>query len=89
MDPNPAPPVGDASTQIIPDAADSPSASVQVHDTTQSQQNVKEEWAAIRIQTAFRGFLVFKLFNFVYPFFLGDEGFMDIVVLTGSVERWI
>ncbi|XP_062082445.1 protein IQ-DOMAIN 5 isoform X2 [Humulus lupulus] len=55
--PNAAPAVKDSSTQINPDAAGSPSSSLPVHDTAQSQLNVREEWAAIRIQTAFRGFL--------------------------------
>lgn len=41
-----------------PEAADSPSSSLQVQDTDQSQLNAREERAAIRIQTAFRGFLV-------------------------------
>ncbi|KAF3439476.1 hypothetical protein FNV43_RR17754 [Rhamnella rubrinervis] len=56
FDPNAAPPVGDASTQK-PDDAESPPGSLQVHDTTQNEQNMREEWASIRIQTAFRGFL--------------------------------
>ncbi|KAM1040765.1 hypothetical protein TB2_029574 [Malus domestica] len=54
-----APPVGDASTQLNPDAVDSSSASLQMHNA-ESEQNVREEWAATRIQTAFRGFLVLK-----------------------------
>ncbi|PON50906.1 IQ motif, EF-hand binding site [Parasponia andersonii] len=57
IDPNAAPTVRDTSTQMSPDAADSRSSSLQVHDTAQSQLNAREEWAAIRIQTAFRGFL--------------------------------
>ncbi|XP_009336410.2 protein IQ-DOMAIN 5 isoform X1 [Pyrus x bretschneideri] len=51
-----APPVGDASTQLNPDAVDSSSASLQMHNA-ESEQNAREEWAATRIQTAFRGFL--------------------------------
>lgn len=42
----------------IPDAAGTASTSVQVHEATHDQQIAREEWAAIRIQTAFRGFLV-------------------------------
>ncbi|KAL5575984.1 hypothetical protein UlMin_017683 [Ulmus minor] len=57
FDPNTAPPVGEAGTQLNQDVADSPSSSLQVHEAVQSQQNFREEWAAIRIQTAFRGFL--------------------------------
>ncbi|KAI6669742.1 hypothetical protein NL676_004627 [Syzygium grande] len=41
----------------IPDAAGTASTSVQVHEATHDQQIAREEWAAIRIQTAFRGFL--------------------------------
>ncbi|KAM1116313.1 hypothetical protein PS2_006834 [Malus domestica] len=51
-----APPVGDASTQLNTDALDSSSGSLQIHNA-QSEQNVREEWAATRIQTTFRGFL--------------------------------
>ncbi|XP_057484316.1 protein IQ-DOMAIN 5-like isoform X2 [Actinidia eriantha] len=50
---NPVPPVVDAKIRSIPDAAGSPSNSVQV----QFQHNMREEWASIRIQTAFRRFL--------------------------------
>ncbi|GFZ17723.1 hypothetical protein Acr_26g0009930 [Actinidia rufa] len=50
---DPAPPVVDAKILSIPDGAGSPSSSVQV----QFQHNMREEWASIRIQTAFRGFL--------------------------------
>ncbi|KAF4353317.1 hypothetical protein G4B88_015271 [Cannabis sativa] len=55
--PNAAPAVKDSSTQMKPDTAASPSSSLPVHETAQSQMNVREEWAAVRIQTAFRGFL--------------------------------
>ncbi|PSS35970.1 Elongation factor G like, partial [Actinidia chinensis var. chinensis] len=51
---DPVPPVVDAKIRSIPDAAGSPSNSVQV----QFQHNMREEWASIRIQTAFRRFLV-------------------------------
>ncbi|XAR60205.1 hypothetical protein NMG60_11033467 [Bertholletia excelsa] len=54
---NAASPSVDANIQSIPDAACSPSGLVKVQDAAQSQQNILEEWAAIRIQTAFRGFL--------------------------------
>ncbi|XP_057480285.1 protein IQ-DOMAIN 5-like isoform X1 [Actinidia eriantha] len=50
---DPAPPVVDAKILSIPDGAGLPSSSVQV----QFQHNMREEWASIRIQTAFRGFL--------------------------------
>ncbi|KAK9280339.1 hypothetical protein L1049_014027 [Liquidambar formosana] len=54
---NAAPPVGVGDIHSIPDAAGSPSSSFQVQDAAQIQQNMREEWAAMRIQTAFRGFL--------------------------------
>lgn len=58
FDPNTAPTFRDTTTpQINRDSADSPSSSLQVYDAAQSQQNATEEWAAILIQTAFRGFL--------------------------------
>ncbi|KAL0437080.1 UNVERIFIED_CONTAM: protein IQ-DOMAIN 1 [Sesamum radiatum] len=47
----------DANFQSVSDSASSPSTSLQVQNTAQYQQNMREEWAAIRIQTAFRGFL--------------------------------
>ncbi|CAL8162437.1 unnamed protein product [Prunus armeniaca] len=50
------PPVGVSSTQLNIDTVGSPSGSLQVHDV-QSERNVREQWAATRIQTAFRGFL--------------------------------
>lgn len=50
-------PVGDASIHSVPDASESPSASLQVQDVAHNQQILREEWAATRIQTAFRGFL--------------------------------
>ncbi|KAJ4826802.1 hypothetical protein Tsubulata_016022 [Turnera subulata] len=54
-----AAPVSDATNiHSVPDAAsESPSAPVQVEDTARNQPILREEWAAIRIQTAFRGFL--------------------------------
>ncbi|KAK6144169.1 hypothetical protein DH2020_020989 [Rehmannia glutinosa] len=47
----------DANFQSVSDSACSPSTSIQVQNTAQYQQSMREEWAAIRIQTAFRGFL--------------------------------
>ncbi|KAL1558269.1 protein IQ-DOMAIN 5-like [Salvia divinorum] len=43
--------------QSVSESASSPSTSLQVQNMPQIQQNVGEQWAAIRIQTAFRGFL--------------------------------
>lgn len=57
LDHDTAAPVGDSSTQSNPDTAGSNTDPVQVQDTASSQQLAKEEWAATRIQTAFRGFL--------------------------------
>ncbi|KAK4855140.1 hypothetical protein QYF36_004403 [Acer negundo] len=51
-------PIGDTNINAIADAtAGSPSGSLHVQNTSQNQQNFREEWAATRIQTAFRGFL--------------------------------
>lgn len=50
--------VEDATTASVPIAASSPSSSHQNQDAPQIHHNIGEEWAAIRIQTAFRGFLV-------------------------------
>ncbi|XP_047983907.1 protein IQ-DOMAIN 5-like [Salvia hispanica] len=46
-----------ANFQSVSEPASSPSTSLQVQNVPQIQQNRREEWAAIRIQTAFRGFL--------------------------------
>ncbi|XP_057782046.1 protein IQ-DOMAIN 5 [Salvia miltiorrhiza] len=46
-----------ANFQSVSETASSPSTSLQVQNAPQFQQNMREEWAAIRIQTAFRGFL--------------------------------
>ncbi|PRQ32667.1 putative IQ motif, EF-hand binding protein [Rosa chinensis] len=54
FDANAAPPIGHP--QLNPDVVDSPSSSLEVQNA-QSEQNVREEWAATCIQTAFRGFL--------------------------------
>ncbi|KAL2485552.1 IQ-domain 5 [Abeliophyllum distichum] len=47
----------DANFQQVSDSTSSPSASLQVQNAAQVQQKVIGEWAAVRIQTAFRGFL--------------------------------
>ncbi|KAI3700428.1 hypothetical protein L2E82_45056 [Cichorium intybus] len=39
------------------DVTNSPSISIQVGDSSQMEQRMREEWAATHIQTAFRGFL--------------------------------
>ncbi|XP_024017022.1 protein IQ-DOMAIN 1 isoform X2 [Morus notabilis] len=58
IDPNDTSTSRDTSTpHLNQESADSPSSSLQVHEAVQSQQSDREEWAAIRIQTAFRGFL--------------------------------
>lgn len=56
--------VEDSNFQQVSDSTSSPAASVQVQNAAQVQQKMREEWAAIRIQTAFRGFLVLTLFIF-------------------------
>lgn len=48
---------GDANIRSIPDTSESPFDSLQVQDIAHNQQVMKEELAATRIQTAFRGFL--------------------------------
>ncbi|KAK4255305.1 hypothetical protein QN277_008320 [Acacia crassicarpa] len=52
-----ATPFGDANIHSVTDVQYSPSTSQQVQDATYSHQIVREECAATRIQTAFRGFL--------------------------------
>ncbi|KAF9595937.1 hypothetical protein IFM89_006218 [Coptis chinensis] len=54
---NSAPEIGDANIQSSTDTASSPTSSLQVQNVAQTQQFVKEEWAATHIQRAFRGFL--------------------------------
>ncbi|XP_022862889.1 protein IQ-DOMAIN 1-like [Olea europaea var. sylvestris] len=49
--------VEDPNFQQVSDSTSSPSASRQVQNAAQVQQEMREECAAIRIQTAFRGFL--------------------------------
>lgn len=58
FDQNVAPPAGDANLNAVSEAAGSPSDSLQVQNAAHNRQVVREEWAATRIQTAFRGFLV-------------------------------
>lgn len=50
--------------QSVSDSTSSPSTSLQVQNASQFQHNTREERAAIRIQTAFRGFLVMCWFIF-------------------------
>lgn len=57
LDQNAASPARDANTHAIADAAGFPSGSLEVRDVALNEL-VMEEWAATRIQTAFRGFLV-------------------------------
>ena len=57
MDKNASSPAEDANTHATADAAGSPSGSLEVHDTALNEHE-REEWAATRIQKAFRGFLV-------------------------------
>ncbi|KAI8573405.1 hypothetical protein RHMOL_Rhmol01G0274900 [Rhododendron molle] len=54
---NATPQFVDASIRLDADASGSPSISLQVQDAAHVQQNMSEEWAATRIQAAFRGFL--------------------------------
>lgn len=49
--------VEDISSTSVPVASSSPSSSHQLHHAPQVKQSMREELAAIRIQTAFRGFL--------------------------------
>ncbi|MCD9637743.1 hypothetical protein HAX54_021181 [Datura stramonium] len=52
--------VEDISSTSVPVASNSPSSSHQLDHAPQAKQSMREEMAAIRIQTAFRGFLVLK-----------------------------
>ncbi|XWS73813.1 hypothetical protein CRYUN_Cryun02cG0161500 [Craigia yunnanensis] len=56
LDKNAASPARDANTHATADAAGSPSGSLEVHDAALNEHE-REEWAATRIQTGFRGFL--------------------------------
>lgn len=51
----------DAKFHSVSDSAGSPCTSLQVQNAAKYQENAREEWAAIRIQTAFKGFLVQKI----------------------------
>lgn len=51
-------PIGEDSGHTNSDANYASSHSQQVHDVAHNHQILREQWAAIRIQTAFRGFLV-------------------------------
>ncbi|KAJ6691603.1 IQ-DOMAIN 5-RELATED [Salix purpurea] len=53
---------GDANIRSVPDAFESPFDSLQVQDIAHNQQVLREEMAATRIQTAFRGFLVWLIY---------------------------
>lgn len=57
MDENAASLAENATTRATVDAAGSPSDALEVHDAPLNE-HAREEWAATRIQTAFRGFLV-------------------------------
>ncbi|KAK9156901.1 hypothetical protein Scep_003475 [Stephania cephalantha] len=52
-----APLTADENIQPVLETTSSPESSLLVQNPGQIQQHVKEEWAATRIQTAFRGFL--------------------------------
>lgn len=54
---NPADLVEDGHSSAVPDTIDSPSILLQMQDSSQTKLRPREEWAAIRIQTAFRGIL--------------------------------
>lgn len=70
-------PVEDADVPSFSEAACTPSSSVQVQDAGQIQQQ-REEWAATRIQTTFRGFLVRFLFLYFCLFNL-----FFLIIATG------
>ncbi|KAM7497002.1 hypothetical protein LguiA_021416 [Lonicera macranthoides] len=58
---NDAIPVEDTNIHPNPNAAGSPSTSLLIRDASQVEHKTTEEWAATRIQTAFRGFLGSKI----------------------------
>ncbi|KAF7121020.1 hypothetical protein RHSIM_Rhsim13G0197400 [Rhododendron simsii] len=55
--PNAAPPLLHGNIHSFAEAASSPSSPCLGQDAAQVQPNMREDWAATRIQTAFRGFL--------------------------------
>lgn len=58
--PNAAPPLLHGNIHSFAEAASSPSSPCLGQDAAQVQPNMREDWAATRIQTAFRGFLVLE-----------------------------
>lgn len=62
MDCEATPPIGDDNVHANLDAHYSSSSPQQAPDAAHDQQ-MREEWAAIHIQTAFRGFLVNFILN--------------------------
>lgn len=60
----------DGDSSAIQDVTNSPSSTLQVQDSSQMEQQMKENWAATHIQTAFRGFLVLFISLFCFRFFL-------------------
>lgn len=76
-------PAEDSDIPSFSEAACTPSSSVQVQDAGQIQQQ-REEWAATRIQTAFRGFLVRLYFYiFIYLFFILGTSLLYLVSNDG------
>ncbi|XP_037496692.1 uncharacterized protein LOC105629378 [Jatropha curcas] len=69
---NVAEPIGEANIHSVPDVSESPSASLQAQNVADNQQILREEWAATRIQTAFRGFLK-KGWMFYLVGFIGND----------------
>ena len=63
---NDAIPIEDTNIHPNPNAAGSPSTSLLIRDASQVEPNTTEEWAATRIQTAFRGFLVPNCFQLTF-----------------------
>lgn len=57
--------VEDDNHSAIQDVTNSSSAPHQLQDSSQMEQQMRENWAATHIQTAFRGFLVLFVFNIV------------------------
>ncbi|KVH91422.1 IQ motif, EF-hand binding site-containing protein [Cynara cardunculus var. scolymus] len=70
---NPADLVEDGHSSSVPAVIDSPSVSLQMQDSSQNKLRPREEQAAIRIQTAFRGILVPKLNHYALFLLFEDE----------------